>query len=45
MSPRKCRAPSAKTGPKKDNLHKGFKEHQNAIAGELAGKAFIPKIK
>lgn len=31
-----------KTGPKKDNLKKGFKEHENALNDEYA---FIAKIK
>jgi len=44
-SPRKHRAPSEKTGPLKDNLPKGFKEHANALGGDTAAKAFIPKIK
>lgn len=43
--PRKHRAPSAKTGPLKDNLSKGFKEHSNALEGDLAKMVFIPKIK
>ncbi len=45
VSPRKNRKPSAKTGPRKDNLPMGFKEHANALEGELATMAFIPKIK
>lgn len=45
-SPRKRRASFAeKTGPKADNLPKGFKEHANALEGDNAVKAFIPKIK
>lgn len=44
-SPRKNRAPSPKTGPMKDNLPKGFKEHSNALEGDVAATAFIPKIK
>lgn len=44
-SPRKHRPPSPKTGPKKDNLPGGFKEHANALDGSLAKAAFIPKIK
>jgi len=44
-SPRKNRAPSPKTGPLSDNLPKGFKAHDNAIEGDFAGLAFIPKIK
>ena len=31
-----------KTGAKKDNLPKGFKEHQNALKDN---SAFIPKVK
>jgi hypothetical protein len=45
-SPRKRPVTFAKkTGPKVDTLEKGFKEHANALTGELAAKAFIPKIK
>jgi hypothetical protein len=44
-SPRKNRAPSEKTGSLKDNLPTGYKEHGNALSGELAAKAYIPKIK
>lgn len=43
--PRKHRAPSAKTGPLKDNIPNGFKEHVNAVSGDLAKMVFIPKIK
>lgn len=43
--PRKHRAPSAKTGSLQDNLPKGFKEHANALEGDLAKMVFIPKIK
>lgn len=43
--PRKHRAPSAKTGPLQDNLPKGYKEHTNALEGDLAKMVFIPKIK
>ena len=42
QSPRKPQYPSPKTGSLKDNLPKGFKEHDNA------GKehnVFIPKVK
>lgn len=45
QSPRKNRAPAKKTGPLKDNLPKGFKFHENAISGDAAKLAFIPKIK
>lgn len=44
-SPRKNRAPAEKTGSLNDNLPKGYKEHGNALSGELAAKAYIPKIK
>ncbi|NGX60337.1 MAG: hypothetical protein KR126chlam3_01510 [Chlamydiae bacterium] len=43
--PRKCKPPQAKTGPKKDNLPKGFIEHENACEKDLAKTAFIPRIK
>lgn len=43
--PRKCKPPTPKTGPKKDALPKGFKEHVNALHGDLAKEIFIPKIK
>lgn len=35
---------TSKTGPKKDNLAKGYKEHANAL-GESSNCVFIPKIK
>lgn len=44
-SPRKHRAPAAKTGARKDNLPNGFKEHANALSGDTGAMAFIPKIK
>lgn len=43
--PRKHRRPSQKTGPLKDHLLKGFKEHLNAVEGDIAKEVFIPKIK
>ncbi len=43
--PRKHRMPTEKTGPGSDNLPKGFKEHPNAVQGELAAAVFIPRIK
>ena len=33
-----------KTGPLKQNLPRGFKEHTNALQGDMAKAAFIPKI-
>ncbi len=45
-SPRKhARVLPEATGTKADNLPKGFKEHPNALEGEQAALAFIPKIK
>lgn len=44
-SPRRCRAPAAKTGPKQDNLTNGYKPHPNALEGALASQVFIPKIR
>lgn len=42
-SPRKHKKPSAKTGPLKDNLPKGFKEHDNAaVAGQ---NVYIGKVR
>lgn len=43
--PRKHRKPVEKTGACVDNLPNGFKEHLNAVQGELAAAVFIPKIK
>jgi hypothetical protein len=34
-----------KSGPKVDNLAKGYKEHPNAVGGDYAAMAFIPKIR
>lgn len=42
VSPRRPRVSGKKTGPQKDNLPKGYKEHINA-AGEGV-RAFIPKV-
>lgn len=44
-SPHKHQNPSEKTGPLKDNLSKGYKAHENALQGDAANQAFIPKIK
>lgn len=43
-SHRKHRAPSPQSGPKKDNLQKGFKPHLNALEGEVANTIFIGKV-
>ncbi len=45
VSPRKHKAPQPKTGPKEENLPNGFKAHNNALEGDMAKTAFIPKIK
>ncbi len=42
-SPRRPRREGPKTGPKKDNLPKGFKEHANVADSTL--KCFISKVK
>jgi hypothetical protein len=44
-SPRRTRAPAKKTGALKDNLPNGYKEHVNALSGDIAATSFIPKIK
>lgn len=44
-SPRKRKAPSVKTGSLPNNLPKGYKEHVNAVEGELAKTIFVPKVK
>ena len=43
--PKKRKNPSAKTGPKKDNLKVGYKEHANALDSKEIENVFIPKIK
>ena len=40
--PKKRKLPSPKTGPKKDNLPAGFKNHANVLESKTI---FIPKIK
>ncbi len=44
-SHRRPSPPAKKSGPKKDNLAKGYKEHPNALSGDVAQMSFIPKIK
>ncbi|MBN9378114.1 MAG: hypothetical protein J0H93_07030 [Chlamydiales bacterium] len=39
------RSPAEKTGARKENLKEGFKAHSNALEGDIAAQAFIPKIK
>lgn len=41
-SPRKHKAPSPKSGPKKDALPLGYKSHDNTLS---EGGRFIPKIR
>lgn len=43
VSPKRPNLPGKKTGPKEDNLSKGFKQHPNAVESEA--QCFIPKIK
>lgn len=43
--PRRTRNPVKKTGPVQDNLPKGYKPHANAVEGDHAATAYIPKIK
>lgn len=45
VSKKRPSKPTAKTGPLKSTLAKGFKEHQNALTGEHATRAFISRIK
>ena len=40
ISPRRPKVAGAKTGPKKDNLPKGYREHTN---GDPDSGRFIPK--
>ncbi len=44
-SPRKPKIGSVKSGPKKDRLKKGYKEHLNAIMDKEAAYSFISKVK
>jgi hypothetical protein len=43
--PRKPSYGSQKTGPLKDNLSKGYKEHENAFTGKAEQTVFIGKVK
>ncbi len=44
--PHRCRPPSPKTGPKKDNLKAGYKAHANAVSdAAIAQTTFIGKIR
>ena len=44
MSPRRPKAPSPKTGSKKDNLTHGYRTHENVAPAEATRSRFIPKI-
>ena len=39
--PKKTKFPAPKTGPKKDQLPKGYREHASALEST---KAYIPKM-
>lgn len=44
--PHRCRPPSPKSGPKKDNLPLGYKAHASALGNaEIAQTTFVSKIK
>ena len=45
VSKKRPSTPQVKTGALKENLPNGFKEHKNALVGDLASQAFIAKIK
>ena len=43
--PKKNKAPAKKTGPLKDNLPLGYKEHVNAAQDDLGKSMFVAKLK
>ena len=43
--PRKRVRATAKTGPRKDNLPLGFKQHANAASGDLAAAVFVSTVR
>lgn len=45
VSPKRPKRSGPKTGPKKDNLKLGFKEHANALSSEQSTQYFIGKVK
>jgi hypothetical protein len=45
VSKKRPSAPAVKTGALKETLPNGFKEHKNALTGEVAAKAFIAKVR
>lgn len=42
-SPKRCRPPALKTGPRAEAV--SYKPHANAVDGTRSHSAFIPKIK
>lgn len=44
-SPRRRRVPGEKTGPKKDQLPLGYKEHRNCSGENMQSVCFIPEIR
>ena len=42
-SPKRCRPPAIKTGPKAEAT--SYKAHPNALEGKASEAAFIPKIR
>ena len=45
QSPRRPKLAGVKTGPKKDNLANGYKEHANALEGNTVSAVFVGKIR
>ncbi len=43
-SPRKPKIGAKKTGAKKDNLPKGYREHENAVQSKHSETIFIGKV-
>ncbi|MEX1012194.1 MAG: hypothetical protein WD595_00050 [Waddliaceae bacterium] len=43
-SPRKPKIGAEKTGPKKDNLSKGYREHENAVPSKHSESIFVGKV-
>ena len=44
-SPRRPRLAGQATGPKRDALEFGYKQHENALGSESSQTRFIPKIR
>ena len=45
VSKKRPSQPAQKTGALKETLPNGFKEHKNALTGDVATRAFIAKIR